>query len=186
MSTDIIQLNYKLVGPNAGKTIKLSKNKFHFVNGIYTLEVREDHVDKFKGLTRLLARAYNAHPEGSKALERAEAEWAANPASGSATIKKVKNAPVQKATDDSQANAETEDGAEGNDNGSGDGEESELSELEVALNKLDVLDDSHWTTTGLPNLGVLEKMLQRKTNRAEIAQVAPGFNRQVAADAETE
>lgn len=181
--SEIVTVRYKLVGPHAGKTITLGK-KFHFENGYLEMQpVREDQKHQYDGLTRHLARAYNAHPEGSKALERAEADWAANPLNKKAG--KAAPAPAPKPKDDGKGKKPAEDEGEEDETEEDDGEGEELT-LADALNKLNPEDDSHWTKTGLPNLQVLNEWLGRKVGRDEIEEVSAGFNREVAAAAEQE
>lgn len=202
MSTDLqtIDLKYKIVGPDAGKTISYSKGAYKFVDGYMSIVVREDLADKYKGLTRLLAKSYNAHPTGSKALERAEEEWAANPLN----TKGVKNAGGSKpkagkakadASDDDNG-GDDEAGAgtkghkaesgdvDGTSGGKGDVSGEEELTLEGALDKLDPEDDAHWTKTGLPNLKVLGEWLGTTVSRGEIEEAVPGFNREMAAENE--
>lgn len=187
--TEMTTLRYTIVGPHAGQTMKYMKGKYTFVKGVLEVEVREDQIDKYKGLTRLLARSYNAHPEGSKALEKARAEWAA--AGG-------KNAGGQKADDkkakatgkapDGEADAGTKAGAEGHDPDEGDGvgasegEDGEPNEVAVALGQLDPNNDKHWTSTGLPNLKAVGEFLGRSVTRPEIEEAVPGFTRESATE----
>lgn len=181
--TEIVTVRYKLVGPHAGKTINLGK-KFQFENGYLEMQpTREDQKHQYDGLTRHLARAYNAHPEGSKALEKAEADWALNPANKKGA--KPAAAPAPKpAKETKKPEPEKDEGDEDNE-GEEDGEGEELT-LADALNKLNPDDDSHWTKTGLPNLQVLNEWMGRKVGRDEIEEVSAGFNREIAAAAEQE
>lgn len=50
-------------------------------------------------------------------------------------------------------------------------------EIKEALEQLDVLDDDHWTTDGLPRVDAVEGILGRDVSRQDITDAAPGFNR---------
>lgn len=194
MSNDIemTTLRYTIVGPHAGQTVKYQKGKYSFINGVLEVEVREDQVDKFKGLTRLLARCYNAHPAGSKALERAQAEWAAATGGKNAGGQKADNkkAEARGKASDGEANAGAKAGAEGHGTeggdgvGAGEGDDSEPSEVAVALGQLDPNNDKHWTSTGMPNLKVVGEFLGRSVTRPELEEAVPGFTRESAAATE--
>ena len=191
MSTDVemINLKFTLVGPMAGRTVKLAKGRYHFVNGVMDLEVREDHADKYKGLIRQLARSYNAHPAGSKALERAQAAWAENPASkGIQNVKAGKTVTTGKVVKDKGSDG-VKTGSEGydaeggdeSDTGEGNDGESTALTLEQALDALDPDNDAHWTKTGLPDLNTLKEMTGAAVTRAQINEVVEDFTREVAA-----
>ncbi len=184
-------LRYVLVGPNAGKTVKLSKGKYPFVKGVMEVNVSEDKREKYAGITRILARSYNAHPEGSKALDRAQAEWAAQNG-GKNAGRQANNAAKAKASGAAAQGARPSEAdvgseghaAEGGDGvGAGDGAELDESAKEIreALAGLDVGNDKHWTSTGLPNLKVLGELLGRGVSRTEIDAAYQGFNREAAA-----
>jgi hypothetical protein len=44
---------------------------------------------------------------------------------------------------------------------------------------LDVLDDSHWTTEGLPRVDVVAELTGQDVTRHIITKVAPHFRREV-------
>lgn len=52
------------------------------------------------------------------------------------------------------------------------------SKLREVLEVLDPSDDAHWTKDGLPNLNVVQELLQAKTTRAEVTKMFPQFTRE--------
>lgn len=198
---DMTTVRYKLVGPNAGRTVVLGK-QFGFVNGVMEVQVREDQVDKLKGLTRQLGRSYNAHPEGSKALAEAEKQWEqVKPKKGAkpAPAKEEKNEKGPKVQDreeetdgddaDGGSGDGSEDGSEGHETDSGDGDDSgddegsddtEEMTLEEGLRQLDPKNGAHWTSTGHANLKAIGDIMGRGVTRGEIEEAIPGFNRKMA------
>jgi hypothetical protein len=51
--------------------------------------------------------------------------------------------------------------------------------IKEALSMLDVLDDSHWTTEGLPRVDVVAELTGQDVTRHIITKVAPHFRREV-------
>lgn len=53
--------------------------------------------------------------------------------------------------------------------------------IKQALQKLDPLDDSHWTAEGLPRMGVVEDLVgDSSINRTDVTNAVPEFNREKA------
>lgn len=191
-------LKYVIVGPEAGKTVNKAKGEYRFVNGVLSIEVREDQISKYNGLTRLLARSYNAHPEGSRALDRALADWESNPANKKGNKDAVRSAGKNSkgqagvVADSNKGSAGAKDGTEGHEaetgdesgTGDGEGDVSTPMTLEKALDSLDPENDDHWTKNGLPNLKTLIELTGSTVNRADIEAVVTGFTRDVAREAE--
>ncbi len=68
------EMDFVLAGPNAGRTVALDGKRF--INGVAHVRIAAPTRPVVDGLVRKLALGYNAHPKGSEALLRAEADWA--------------------------------------------------------------------------------------------------------------
>jgi len=54
-------------------------------------------------------------------------------------------------------------------------------DLLAAINLLDPTNDDHWTQSGAPAIAAIEEIYGNDTTRAEVNEVAPGYDRDAAA-----
>ena len=60
-------------------------------------------------------------------------------------------------------------------------EEEAPTDLLSAINQLDPTNDDHWTQAGAPAISAIEGIYGNQTTRAEVNEVAPGYDRDAAA-----
>ena len=59
--------------------------------------------------------------------------------------------------------------------------QTETPKILAALAQLDPADNSHWTSDGLPNTGVVQRIANDQTiKRTDIQSARPGFDREAA------
>lgn len=159
-------LKHELIGPNAGKTIRLGG--YQFIDGIFEVEVSDENLGAAAGTTKYLAVSYNAHVIGTDAHKAAKAEWAENPANkGGKADKADKKASTAKGGKANKPDADEDEEEE---------EEDEMTVADAAA-QLDHANDAHWTSTGLPDVAAVSEILGRKTSRAEIEEETDGLKR---------
>ena len=183
-----------LTGARAGMTCTVSK-VYDFVNG--TLQLHGSTPD-VEALTLYLGRGYAAYPEGSTELEDAQRKDAKRlgleatdgQRSNAQTEEEDAEQRVQrdvqsegsrsaeKEAPDSSGSDDSVEGQEGS-QAPGDGhEDTRLSRIRETLEQLDVVDDSMWTTEGLPRCEVVSALMSETITRADISAAAPNFNRE--------
>ena len=59
--------------------------------------------------------------------------------------------------------------------------EESPTDLLAAINLLDPTNDDHWTQSGAPAIAAIEEIYGNDTTRAEVNEVAPGYDRDAAA-----
>jgi len=138
---------YVLVGPRAGKTENLAGHPF--IGGVLTHDSKY-RLPELNELTTYLARAYNAHPEGSTELRMAEEAWEDIRAEMLAAPK-----PTIQAT----------------------GKTWSLEAIRELVEKLDPDSDADWANNGMPGVDAVSKLAGGVINRKQIAQAAPGYSR---------
>lgn len=160
--------NYVLVGPLAGRTITLGGHQF--VEGVFKFGPTDDVMpsDQDKALkAKLLAKMYQAFPEGSAELEAAQRRFK----EGKAPDNEL---DVAKREDEDQAQRKPA-GASGSDR-------SIKGAVRTALTKLDAKNDEHWTEGGLPSVAAVRELSSNdKVSRADITELAPNLTREEAA-----
>lgn len=183
----VIRRKLILAGKFAGQTIEL--RGVQFTRGECVLEGPEADVD---GLSCYLGKSYQALPEGSLELERAQKRDAGKE---NADGDGEDGSPSEPRTSD-QVPGEPRSPGQGDPGekpaeGSGDdspetgGEElpaagngEQGAEISEALNRLDPEDDEDWTADDRPSVAALAELLERPDlSREEIDAAAPQFRR---------
>ena len=193
----ILSWDLVLTGANRGRTVVLQG--FPFVKGRLELTGNEQSVH---GVTKLLGKCYQAYPEHSEALAKAQARD--RELYGESDIQ----AGEQRDEDDTvSASGVRPAGAESTPEiavfGSGDGgsetwgsgsfpdgnghedagfpggeDSSRQNRVSEALAKLNPADDEDWTALGLPAIAAVERYAGRAgVTRAMVEAVAPDFRR---------
>lgn len=173
-----IRRNLVLAGHFAGKTVEL--RGYIFQNGRLTLEGPDVDIE---GLTTYLGRCYQAYPEGSEELHKAQARDAeaqggnrgkrsiqenrANrtlqqipsnvPESGGTTEREA----VQSEGHDQPSEGETGSASASEDSGSSENQppsQINLDRLRKVVMGLDPENDAHWTKLGLPAMDTVEQL----------------------------
>jgi len=178
----VVETTFVLVGANAGKTVALGGRQF--TDGSHTATGPEEEL---KCLGRFLARAYQAFPEGSEELTKAqEALNGGDQVQADGSVQDgqegVRGGPGSdtegaEETPDGGSDAGAETGEAGPDDATGNGARS----LAEAVQALDPENDDHWTNGGQPKVDAVASQLGRTdVTRAQVEAAAPGYNREVA------
>ncbi|MCP4900884.1 MAG: hypothetical protein GY906_28285 [bacterium] len=170
-----------LTGGRAGKTVRLSK-KYQFRDGKIVLRGPSHKVEC---IARMLAINYAAFEEGSRELEAAHGQRDLSE-SPIGEQEHALSSEVQSEGSGSGAEAAADlDGhgdADSGDSGlrsEGDGHEDSRSyRIREALTQLDMMNDEHWTRTGLPAVKAVEELLGEPVKRVEIEEATPGLVRE--------
>jgi hypothetical protein len=144
---------FVLVGPHAGKDLAVSGHEFK--GGQYHFEGSGEQIET---LTRIFG-FYSAVPEG-EALEHA--------INGPDDSNKQPQQPQQP---QEPAKSQT------NEDGSLTNEALAQVPLAEAIGKLDPAVDGDWTSSNLPSLDALEKLMGKKPSRDDVNAVADGYTR---------
>lgn len=198
--SSLIQTTFVLVGPLAGKTVRLGSLPYPFQSGKCLITATPQDMALH---ARLLERNWQAYPEGHPALKEVpNGERNIHPEQP--TGEQVQG-DLQPNGDGSEGGEQTDlsAGATGGEAGqagdvpNGDGQPAGVTgsdptagdpppaEINVKLQKavmgLDPADDAHWTKDGKPTItAVTAAYGATDVTRADVEAVAPGFNREKA------
>jgi hypothetical protein len=177
----IVTRTIVLTGCRSGLTVKLGMYQFN--DG--KIDLRGSASD-IESLSHWMAINYQAYPVGSCELKEASdgqcdlpapAEQDAEHAVLDGVQPRGEGTPAAEASDVGPADGAVEGPADGP-VPEGDGHEhAGIQRLQEALDKLDVMDDTHWRTDGLPAVAAVEGFLGSKTTRTAIEAVAPDLKR---------
>lgn len=162
-------MKFVLVGPHAGKTISLGGHPF--VDGVFDFGPDGAGVvpgpDEVAKKGRILAKLYQAYPEGSPELDAAKARIKGDkPIEG--------RLDVEKREDEQQAAAQPA--------GAGGSDRARQGAIRTALTKLDPKNADHWTSAGLPSVEAVRELSgDKEVSRGDIQNLAPKLTREEAA-----
>lgn len=162
-------MKFILVGPHAGKTITLGGHQF--VEGAFDFGPDGAGVvpgpDEVAKKGRLLAKLYQAYPEGSPELE--------------AAAKRIKGDKEPEGRLD-VGKREEQQQAQQQPAGAGGSERARQGAVRSALTKLDPKVDAHWTGAGLPSVEAVRELSgDKEVSRGDIQNLAPKLTREEAA-----
>ena len=190
-----------LTGAMSGHTVKLGNHQF--IEGKCALEGNAVDVDS---AAKVLARSYQAYPQGSDELIAAQArdEKVKGPADvnasgahptaergssagvggdGDGAPRPVQNPPAVLSAGPPLTPASGAEGVVSERDGLLDSglQPEQVKKIKDALALLDPAVDAHWSETGLPSLEMLVEITKDQTiNRAAVSHVAHQFNRNAA------
>lgn len=159
---------YVLVGHFAGKTVALGGHQF--VEGVFEFGASPEGVmpsdQEKQRKANLLAKMYQAYPEGSAELEAAQKRLAGNQTPPG-------ELDVGKREDEEQATRQPA--------GGGGSERQRFGAIRTALTKLDPKEDTHWTDGGLPAVAAVRQLSgDVEVSRQDITALAPKLTREEA------
>ena len=189
-----MRVTVHLTGAREGKTISL--RRYNFVKGQYVVEGSAQEVDS---TLRYLSRVYKAFPlEEFKAWKEAQngAECTVPEAPEQRSSEAVQGGVGEPAGGVQTSGDVQRDGPVGGEAGSeglgtgGSGhtdaglQPDQVAKIKTALTALDVKNDAHWTSDGLPAVEAVSDMLRDQgITRKVIETVAPEWTREKALEA---
>lgn len=180
--SDIVSVTLTLVGPYAGKTMRL--NGYGFSNGRIQIT---GSVDQVKGACDYLRKCYGAYVEGSTQLKQAQEQYQKLLEGQDNELQSDVQTGGQEIVEENTENEEFDEGEkEGSEvhteeDGSGENGTPVNEKLKQAVLSLNVNNDEHWTRSGKPVMEAIQAVYgSADVTRKDVEEVLPGYTREKA------